>query len=117
MGQFYAECISHAGNGATKKMQIITKKEKLKLLSRLYWDMDIAPEILYKSLHEKNYVSKDFDKIGFYRRLLTTYDWYTVLKLTPREKIPELLSDPVIDRIYPEQLRERFCYVREFLSK
>ena len=87
------------------------------MLSRLYWDMDVEPEQLYQMLYGK------IDKIGqikrtdLYARLLATYDWYTLLKLVPVEKLKHALSDQVINRIYPKGLKDRFLYAREILSK
>ena len=78
-------------------MRQLSKKEKHKLLSRLYWDMDVKTNDLLRLLEETNEIGH-IDKLNFYCRLLKTYDWYTLLKLIPLEKFEEILSDPVLDR-------------------
>lgn len=98
-------------------MNVITKEKKLKLLSRLYWDLNIKPDVLYGALYERDFDTDDIDMTSIYTRLLQTYDWYTLLKLVPMDRLHELLNDSVINRLYPEELKKRFLYVREVLSK
>lgn len=79
--------------------------------------MYVEPDLLYKLLNGEIEEGGDIDKISFYCRLLTTYDWYTLLKLVPDKKYKEILSDSVIGRLYPKKLRSRFLYAREVLSR
>ena len=97
-------------------MRQLPKKQKEELLSRLYWDMNIDTGLLYKILQEETPPSAHIDKTSFYCRLLTTYDWYTPLKLVPKKKLREMLSNQVINRLYPKELRKRFLYARDVLS-
>jgi len=96
-------------------MREISRKEKEELLTLLYWDMDVNSEHLYGLLYEQTKISGSVNRVNFYRRLLTTYDWYTLLKLIPAEKYDEVFSDVVIERLYPVELRDRFLYAREVL--
>jgi len=98
-------------------MRQLSKEEKEELLAKLYWDMDVKPDHLYRLLHEEAKESGPVDKINLYCRLLTTYDWHTLIKLIPANKLVEALSDAVINRLYPKDLRNRFLYAREILSK
>ncbi len=87
------------------------------MLSRLYWDMDVDPDQLYRLLNEEINGIGHIDKTGLYSRLLATYDWYALLKLIPAGNLKHALNDQVIKRLYPKELRERFLYAREVLSK
>ena len=87
------------------------------MLSRLYWDMDVEPEQLYRMLYGKIDGFGQIKRTDLYARLLATYDWYTLLKLVPVENLKHALSDQVINRIYPKELKDRFLYAREVLSK
>jgi len=98
-------------------MKQLSKNEKERLLSRLYWDMNVAPDYLYHLLNDEITEGEEFDRMQLYRRLLTTYNWYILLKLVPTKRLSELLSDSVIKMLYPKDLRERFKYAREVLSK
>jgi hypothetical protein len=98
-------------------MPQLSKKQKQKLLSRLYWDMDVKTNDLLCVLNEETSEIGPVDKLNFYCRLLKTYDWYTLLKLIPIEKFKDVLSDPVLNRLYPREMKQRFLYARKILSK
>ena len=56
-------------------------------------------------------------QINLYRRLLTSCDWYTLIKLIPLEKINEILSDLIIEGIYPKDIKRKYLYARKYLSR
>ena len=87
------------------------------MLSRLYWDMDVEPEQLYRMLDGEAEGIGYIDGSNLYARLLATYDWYTLLKLIPAKNLKHALSDQVINRLHPKELKDRFLYAREVLSK
>ena len=53
----------------------------------------------------------------FFRRLLTSCDWYTLLKLVGPEKLPGILEDPIIDELFPPDLKSKYKYARDVLSR
>ena len=55
------------------------------------------------------------DILNLYYRMLTTYDWYTILRIVPTDKLGDLLSDPVLDRIRFKDLKEKFLYARQIV--
>jgi predicted nucleotidyltransferase len=58
------------------------------------------------------------DKPNLYGRLLTTYGWYRLLKLIPIKRLKEeALSETVIGRLFPNELRERYEYAGKVLSE
>ncbi len=98
-------------------MTALSKKERKRLFSRLYWDMDVEPDYLEHLLADEITEEEELDRIQLYLRLLRTYNWYVLLKLVPAKKYSELLSDSVLKRLYPIDLKERFKYAREVLSR
>jgi hypothetical protein len=98
-------------------MERFSKKQIKFLLSRLFWDMEIDSDELYRLL------SGDLDKIGgikqsnLFYRILTSYDWYTILKLIPPKEFNKLLKDDILNRIRPKDLREKYLYARNVISK
>ncbi len=98
-------------------MKSFTDVEKRQLLSRLLWDLDISVEGLLQLLNDEIEDIDGFGKINLYQRLLTTYDWYTLLRLLPVEKIKPMLADEVLNRLFPRDLRDRFIYARSILSR
>lgn len=79
--------------------------------------MDIKAEQLFQLLNGEIENIDGIDKSFLYRRLLTTYDWYTLLKLVPNEKYNQMLDDSVLDGLFPKELKEKFIYVRRVLSE
>lgn len=98
-------------------MKQLSRKEKERILSRLYWDMDTKLPDMYEFLNEETDGSENPDEINFYCRLLSSCDWYTLLKLVSLEKIKKMLNDTVIERLYPNDLKDKFLYARRVLSE
>ena len=92
------------------KIQDLTPK-----LAALYWDIDVDPDQLYRLLCGDIERIGHIDRTNLYRRLLMTYDWYTLLTLIPPDRLGEALSAPVLDHLYPASLKERYLYARSIL--
>ena len=93
-------------------MTPFSKSEIKKRISRLYWDVKVHPDALHDVLNGKINKVGHIDIVDLYYRMLMTFDWYTILKIVPREKLPELLSDLVIERIRFKDLKDRYLYAR-----
>ena len=92
------------------------KDKKIELCKNLFWDRNIEPDYVLKLL-EGGTERYPGEKINLYVRLLTTYDWYTLLKLIPVDQLKrEVLSEGVVNHLFPPALRERYQYARRVLS-
>jgi len=98
-------------------MENLTTRQRKELLSKLYWDLDYSPEYIDSLLADAGKEDRSIEKLNFYRRLLKTYDWYTLLKLVPPYRLKQLLSDEVIKGIHPKELQNKYLYARRILSK
>ena len=98
-------------------MTPLTKVEKEKMLSRLFWDIDINQVNLLEMLDEKFKTIEDIQSQQFFSRLLTSCDWYSLLKLIPSGKLNLILNDPILNRLYPKDLRDKYIYARNVLSR
>lgn len=98
-------------------MNPLTRSEKEKILSRLFWDVEKNQKDLEKLLEEKIETIEDLQSQQFFCRLLTSCDWYTLLKLIPSGKLEFVLSDAVIDRLFPKDLKNKYIYARNLLSR
>jgi hypothetical protein len=96
-------------------MKQLSPRKKIKLLSRLSWDSEVSPEHLYRLLQHETDHAGNMDIRNLYYRILTTFDWYTVLQLVPRNNLKELLDDSVLNRIYPIDLKSKFIFARTIL--
>ena len=86
-----------------------------KKLAALYWDTDVEPTQLEGLLRGDIERIGHIDRINLYRRLLMTYDWYTLLALIPPERLKEALSAAVIETLHPASLKDRYLYARSIL--
>jgi hypothetical protein len=91
-------------------MQDLTPK-----LTDVYWDADVDSEQLSRLLRGDIEQAGHIDRAGLFRRLLSTYDWYTLLTLIPPDRLREALSEDVVDHLYPASLKERYRYARHVL--
>jgi|SaaInl7_200m_RNA_FD_contig_71_89550_length_1331_multi_3_in_0_out_0_2 hypothetical protein len=98
-------------------MKQFSKKEKIRLISQLYWDLDIDPYELYKLIIEENQKVGHISRNDLFCRILKTYDWHKIQRLIPSGKLKELLNEDVLSRIAPTDLKKRFLYAREVLSR
>ena len=88
---------------------------KLAKLTDVYWDADVDAEQLARLLRGDIEKAGHIDRVGLFRRLLSTYDWYTLLALIPPDRLPEALSEEVLDHLYPATLKDRYRYARHVL--
>ena len=96
-------------------MKTLPESEIKKMLSRLYWDVKLQPDELYALLKGEIERLGHVDILNLYHRMLTTFDWYTILRIVPSDKLGDLLSDPVLDRIRFRDLKEKFLYARQII--
>jgi len=75
----------------------MTIDEKKQLLGRAFWDRDIDTEVLYAFVNgEIDSIPLIFPK-SIYLRLLSTYDWYTLLSLLPMETLEKAMTETFTD--------------------
>ena len=98
-------------------MKSLSNKEKEKILTRLFWDKEIHTTGMDKILDEKFNTIDDIDSQIFFTRLLTSCNWYTLLKLLSPKKLNIILNDSVLDKLYPKELKGKYSYAREVLSR
>ena len=98
-------------------MKQLPPEEKKRLLSEAFWDKNIDTARLYDLLTGRTEQAQEIDKKSVFSRLLSTYDWFTLMKLIPEDLLQEALSDEVISRLYPKQLRDKYAYARKILFK
>ena len=98
-------------------MKPLTSSEKEKILSRLFWDTEVN-NIDAESLIEAHLQNlENIQSQQFFRKLLTSCDWYTLLKLIPADKLQAILDDNIIDNIFPQDLKMKYKYARDILYR
>lgn len=84
-------------------------------LTRLFWEYDVSEDELLRRLEENDL--NDPLTVSLYKRiLLSTSNWYDVMRMLSPEQLKAALSDQVISTIHSPALqkRYRFAYGRLF---
>lgn len=95
----------------------LSEDRKRELLNKVFWDKKIDIEYILELLHggPERFPG---DKTNLYIRLLTTYDWHTLLKLLSSDSLKnEALSESVVTLLFPKELKKKYQYARKVLSE
>jgi hypothetical protein len=103
----------NATEHTSKQAMSLSTSEKI--LTDVYWDAVVDPEQLSRLLSGEIEKAGHIDRANLFRRLLSTYDWYTLLALIPPDRLREALSEDVLDHLYPAGLKDRYRYARHVL--
>lgn len=83
----------------------------------MFWDIEINQVDVDDLLEEKLQTIEDIESQKFFSRLLTSCNWYTLLKLMPPKKLKSILSNPILNKLFPKDLKEKYIYARDVLSR
>jgi hypothetical protein len=98
-------------------MKPLTEWEKKRLISQLFWDLDVDTNEIDKLINGEIVQSGTISQMDVFYRLLTSFDWYTLLKIVPPERIHQLLDDNVFRKIKSKGLIDKYVYAKRFLSE
>jgi hypothetical protein len=93
----------------------MSNQEIKNILTKINWDTPLSNDDLYRIFTGKEKKIGGIDKVWIYSRILNSFNWYTVLEIIPKDELPFLLSDKVINNLFPRQLRNKYQYVRSAL--
>ena len=77
----------------------------------------MQPDELYALLKGEIERIGHVDILNLYHRMLMTFDWYTILRIVPSDKLGDLLSDAVLAKIRFRDLKEKFLYARKIILR
>lgn len=98
-------------------MSQLTESEIKRKLKAAFWDRDIDINELYNSLQEKQQHTYPVDSNLLFSRILISIDWYSLLKIVPKEKWKCLFSTDVINLLFPKSLQKRYKYAGQVLLR
>ncbi|MBI4649533.1 MAG: hypothetical protein HY738_23765 [Bacteroidia bacterium] len=96
-------------------MKQLSEEEIKEKLKAAFWDINIDLNLLIETLKSPKNSNNSLDMNFIYSRLLLSIKWYTLLKIVPGSKWPEMFSDEVIKRIFPKSLQKKYIYARSLL--
>ena len=90
--------------------------ELLIFLETVLWDSELSPEEALDLLAHPATSKKGVTAGNLYVKILGSCSWYTLLKFFPAERLKEeILTDKVVNRLFPPVLRQRYRYARSLL--
>ncbi len=84
-------------------------------LKPLSWDMNLSEEELEELFSGKKKMIRGITSQNIYVKLLSSYNWYTLLKIAGKEKLREILTDDIIKNLKSKTLQEKYFYARSVL--
>ncbi|MEJ5350700.1 MAG: hypothetical protein WHS65_03815 [Melioribacteraceae bacterium] len=91
--------------------------EKYNALKNIFWDYKI------ENLPIDKIINHEFDSIDTYefnliiKRMFERLTWYELIDILGMDNIQKLLTDDLIKRIYPKELRDKYERIRRILRK
>ena len=90
----------------------MNKQELKKVFEKINWDSPHSVDDIYSVYSGEQKNIGVLDKTWIYYKVLNNSRWYDVLKIFPKNELKEVLSEEVIQRLFPRQLRDKYRHVR-----
>ncbi|MCX5726911.1 MAG: hypothetical protein NT030_07065 [Candidatus Saganbacteria bacterium] len=85
-------------------------------LETVLWDSGLDAEEALDLLSHPASSRRGITAENLYVKILGSCSWYTVLELFPAERLKEeILTEEVVNRLFPPVLRQRYRYARSLL--
>jgi len=97
--------------------KILTRLEKVNLLTELIWDYEIPGEQVLDLLEGKRETAGPYTAETIFRKLLESYSWFTILGILGPERVLLLLTDHTIESLRFKSLSQRYEFIRSRLQK
>jgi hypothetical protein len=84
-------------------------------LKPLLWDVNLSEEEMEELFSGKKKMIRGITSQNIYVKLLSSYNWYTILKIAGKEKLREILADDIITKLKSKTLQQKYFYARSVL--
>lgn len=99
-----------------KKKYSIKNAERIKYLEAIFWDYDISVAEALELIDHPRTSIRGVTTQNVFVKILSSCHWYTLLKLFQLERLKkDILVDEVIDRLFPQSLKDKYRYARAIL--
>jgi hypothetical protein len=93
------------------------QQQRHKALQSVMWDYSISPGDMEKLLACKINKAGHYTREKLFSKMLTGLSWFTVISLIPIEEVKELLTDEVIEQLWPKSVQKKYRYVKQRLQE
>lgn len=94
---------------------MLSEDEMLSRLGKLTWDTTLTAKDLLNILRNEDSVDNAAYQRQLYIKILNWFPWHQIREMIPSEQLPKLLSDDVIQGVFPRDMREKYKYVKSLL--
>lgn len=81
------------------------------------WDYEISPDDMADLLDGKIVRAGHYTRDKLFAKMLTGLPWYTIIQLLPVEKVKEMLTNEVIEVLWPKSVQKQYEYVKKRLQE
>ena len=93
------------------------KQNRHKVLQSVMWDYSVSASDMEKLLDGKILNAGHYTRKMLFIKMLTGLPWYTVIQIIPVENVREMLTDEVIEALWPKAVQKQYEYVRKRLQE
>lgn len=93
------------------------REQKIEYVKSLLWDYNISPEECLEVLEGSRKKAGHYDAEMLFRKMIESWRWFTVLKILPKERIQELLTEKVLVSLRDQKLTEHYRFVKRELQR
>jgi hypothetical protein len=93
------------------------QQQRHKALQSVMWDYPISVSDMEKLLDGKTERAGHYTRETLFAKMLIGLPWFTIIKLLPVEKIREMLTDDVIETLWPRSVQKQYRYVKKRLQE
>ena len=92
-----------------------TIDEKNRILKKAFRDKKIDLDLLNSFINGEIDSIPNISSKSIYIKLLSTFDWYTLMSLLPERTLKKALSDDVLNDLFPKTRKGKYRYARQIL--
>ncbi|MEX0681615.1 MAG: hypothetical protein WD097_09560 [Balneolales bacterium] len=93
------------------------RTEKISFMKSLMWDYELSPEHCLEVLEGKRKTAGHYNAEMLFQKLIESYRWFTVLKILSPDRIYELLTEDVLDKLRNKKLAEHYRFLKSELQR
>lgn len=86
-------------------------------LKAIMWDYNITVDELEMLINGNAERAGHYTAATLFIKMASGLPWFTILEIFGAEKVKELMTDEVMEKIWPEKVQQKYRYVRKRLQE
>jgi hypothetical protein len=93
------------------------KQQRHKALQSVMWDYSVSVSDIEEMFDGKTDKAGHYTREELFAKILTGLPWFTIISLFPVDKVKEMLTDKVLQALWPKSVQKQYEYVRKRLQE